>query len=490
MPGRFGRPEAYSRSGPRVDNCDSERDSQRLCLSAMINKARQLARNTHAYKDGPVLYWMLRDERVHDNWALLTAQEEAQKYGVTFAVIVTLVQPHYVFPAARAYSFLFDGLQQIEAELKKYNIPFFIPSGNPVELICDAVRKWNVGTLITEQIPMREARGWQETLARLLTIPVTTVDAHNIVPVWVASDKRETGAYTLRPKINRLLPAFLEDFPQVDVQTADSPHPHPPIDWKTVRSQVELDWTAKPVDWVKSGESAAHEALDYFLCHRLDGYNECRNIPGLPGQSDLSPYIHFGQLSAQRIALAVQQSDAQAEDKAAFLDELIVWRELSDNFCTYCDAYDSVDGAPKWAQASLAKHAEDERAVVYSLEQFERAETHDPLWNAAQTEMLCRGKMHGYMRMYWAKKILEWSRSPEDAIAIAIRLNDKYSLDGRDPNGYAAILWSIAGLHDRAWFERPIYGVIRYMSAGGAKRKFDVQKYIDYVNGLQQPTLL
>ena len=200
------------------------------------------------------------------------------------------------------------------------------------------------------------------------------------------------------------------------------------------------------------------------------------------GQSNLSPYIHFGHLSAQRVAIEVTKAVAPQEDKSAFLEELIVRRELSDNFCLYNPDYDNVNGFHQWASSTLNNHKDDEREFIYALNEFENALTHDPLWNAAQLEMVKTGKMHGYMRMYWAKKILEWTKSPEQAMEFAIYLNDKYSLDGRDPNGYTGIAWSIGGVHDRAWSERPIFGKIRYMNYNGCKRKFDVNSYISAVS--------
>ena len=215
-----------------------------------------------------------------------------------------------------------------------------------------------------------------------------------------------------------------------------------------------------------------------FINHRLDEYDSLRNYPERDGQSGLSPYLHFGQISAQRIALAVTAAEAPAASKKAFLEELIVRRELSDNYCFYNKNYDHFEGVPNWAKITLNKHRDDPREFLYSPEQLEQALTHDDLWNSAQKEMVITGKMHGYMRMYWAKKILEWTGSPEEALAVAIFLNDKHSLDGRDPNGYAGIAWSIGGVHDRPWGERKIFGMIRYMNYNGCLRKFNVKEYI------------
>jgi deoxyribodipyrimidine photo-lyase len=215
--------------------------------------------------------------------------------------------------------------------------------------------------------------------------------------------------------------------------------------------------------------------------NKLNGYALQRNDPALDATSNLSPYLHFGNISAQRVALTVQAVHGKKNAKEAFLEELIVRRELADNFCFYNKDYDTFKGFPAWAMKTLHEHRDDKREYIYSLPQFERAETHDPLWNAAQMEMITQGETHGYMRMYWCKKILEWTRTPEEAIRTAIFLNDKYELDGRDPNGYAGVAWSIGGVHDRAWGTRKVFGKIRFMSYNGCKSKFDIEKYIEKI---------
>ena len=231
---------------------------------------------------------------------------------------------------------------------------------------------------------------------------------------------------------------------------------------------------APEAKWIVPGEAAARKQLG-ISWSIVTGYEMDRNDPNNDGQSGLSPYLHFGQISAQRIALEVLK---RMKDAGAFLEELIVRKELSDNFCYYNQHYDDMQGFPAWAKTSLSEHEKDRREYLYTLQELERARTHDDLWNAAQQEMLQTGKMHGYMRMYWAKKILEWTESPVAAQAAAIYLNDRYELDGRDPNGYTGIAWSLGGVHDRAWKERAIFGKVRYMSYNGAKSKFDVKAYI------------
>jgi deoxyribodipyrimidine photo-lyase len=278
----------------------------------------------------------------------------------------------------------------------------------------------------------------------------------------------------LRPKLRRLLPRFLTEFPIVKKQSGMGCAV--PIDWAQLLSPPARDPLSAPHAALPSGSAAAQQRLQHFLASGLTRYHETSNNPTLDGQSRLSPYLHFGQISAQRMALEARRFSGPGPE--AFLEQLIIRRELSDNFCWYNPYYDSMDACPAWAQRTLLAHKADPRPYLYSSHDFERARTHDLLWNAAQLEMVDTGSMHGYMRMYWAKKILEWSASPEEAWQIALRLNNRYQLDGRDPNGYTGIAWSIGGLHDRAWQERLIFGKIRYMNSNGCRRKFDIEQYI------------
>jgi deoxyribodipyrimidine photo-lyase len=281
--------------------------------------------------------------------------------------------------------------------------------------------------------------------------------------------------------VHRLLAEFLEEFP------VPQKHPFPwkadvENDWDAAERSVKADAFSK-VNWIEPGESEAREHLAYFVNQKLSRYDLDRNDPTLEGQSNISPYLHFGQISAQRVALQVL---ATMQEPSSFLEELVVRRELADNFCYYNSYYDSFNGFPNWAKETLGEHQKDRREYIYTQKEMEAAQTHDDLWNAAQMEMVHKGKMHGYLRMYWAKKILEWTKSPEDALQAAIYLNDRYELDGRDPNGYTGIAWSIGGVHDRAWKERAIFGKVRYMSYKGASGKFDVKAYIQKVESAIQ----
>ena len=250
--------------------------------------------------------------------------------------------------------------------------------------------------------------------------------------------------------------------------------------WDKLLSQIEAQEVDGYIIPFESGEDAAQKMLQYFIENKLEQYEELRNNPSKDYQSNLSPYLHFGQISSLRIALTLKNLNEPQLDKSinSYLEELIVRKELSDNFCFYNKNYDNFDGLKPWAQETLLKHLNDPRPNIFTIAQLEKAETYDHAWNAAQKELIRTGKMHGYMRMYWAKKILEWTSSPKQAIEYAVYLNDRYHIDGYDPNGYVGILWSIGGIHDRAWFERDIFGKIRYMNFNGLKRKFDIDAYI------------
>ncbi len=430
---------------------------------------------------GLVLYWMSRDQRVAGNWALLRAQALALERRAPLAVVFTLA-PEFLGAPLRAYDFMGKGLAQVEARLSAAGIPFHLLFGPPEQTLPAFAARHRAGAVVTDFDPLRTKTLWKKSVAGRLTVRLEEVDAHNIVPAWIASPKHEYGAYTLRPKLHRLLSEFLVEFPPLVRHPFPWPEKTPAIDWDRAFARLKPDPHVGPVSGIAPGEAAGAKTLGLFLKNRLEHYGKKRNDPTEEGQSDLSPYLHFGQVSAQKVALEVRRRAWDTESGQAFLEELIVRRELSDNHCLYNPHYDSFEGFPAWAQKSLNAHRRDKRAFLYKRDDFEQAATHDPLWNAAQMEMIKRGKMHGYLRMYWGKKILEWSPSPEEALSTAIYLNDRYELDGRDPNGYSGIVWSIGGVHDRPWFDRPVYGQIRYMNANGCKSKFNVDGYIERVN--------
>ncbi|KAH0973886.1 hypothetical protein GBA52_015785 [Prunus armeniaca] len=442
---------------------------------------------------GPVVYWMFRDQRVRDNWALIHAVEQAHKANVPVAVAFNLFD-QFLGAKARQLGFMLRGLRQLHRDLEEtHQIPFFLFRGNAEDTIPNFVSECGASLLVTDFSPLREVRKCKEEICKRVSdfVTIHEVDAHNVVPLWAASEKLEYSARTIRSKINKKLPEYLIEFPMLQPPVTKWVGTSRLIDWDSLIDEVLRKGAEVPeIDWCEPGEKAAMEVLmgskNGFLTKRLKGYSSDRNNPLKPrGLSGLSPYLHFGQISAQRCALearSIRKLCPEAVD--AFVEELIVRRELADNFCFYQPHYDSLQGAWEWARKTLMDHAFDKREHIYTKEQLEKAQTADPLWNASQLEMVSYGKMHVMCRMYWAKKILEWTRGPEEALEISIYLNNKYEIDGRDPNGYVGCMWSVCGVHDQGWKERPIFGKIRYMNYAGCKRKFDVDGYIAYVKRL------
>jgi deoxyribodipyrimidine photo-lyase len=390
-------------------------------------------------------------------------------------VVVFALSSSFLGATLRQYGFMLRGLKEMVKDLEDARIGFRLLLGGPGELPSFLASE-DPAMLVEDFDPLNIKVGWKRMVRESIKCPAWEVDAHNVIPCWLASPKQEWAARTFRPKVHQALPRLLQEIPNVEEH---------PVIWREASSLVDPSYLLRrlgidpsvPETEVAPGARAAERRYRAFVKHRLELYPEDRNDPLRNGQSGLSPYLHFGQLAPLRVALAVQASEASDGAKAAFLEELIVRRELADNFCHYCRDHDRYDGLPDWSRRTLEKHAIDKRAASYSLEELEAGETDDGLWNAMQREMVRRGRMHGYLRMYWAKRVLEWSKTPRAAIELLVQLNDRYQLDGRDPNGYVGILWSVGGLHDRPWKERPIYGTIRYMSALGMVRKFDVDTY-------------
>ena len=446
----------------------------------MVDARRTRTRNDRPVRDGPVVYWMQREQRAEDNWALHYAAEQAAARAVSLVVVFNLVAK-FGETTLRHYDFMFRGLMETEAALRAQGIGFHLLRGEPAETIPKFVEKYGAGEVVTDFNPLRFTEQWREDVAKQLPVQLSEVDAHNIIPCWQASEKTEFAAHTFRPKVHRLLPEYLVEFPPLPERppatgtlTGDT------VDWESLVAEVVTDRSVPAVSWLTPGTKAAHMMLEHFLSEKLNDYPTDRNDPTTDGLSNLSPYLHFGQLAPQTVALAVKgKRGVHGDAKDAYLEELIVRRELTDNYCFYTEHYDRVEGAHAWARETMEKHANDEREYLYERAELESGETHDELWNAMQTQMVRDGKLHGWCRMYWAKKILEWSPNFQTAIDRALYLNDKYELDGTDPNGVVGVMWSICGVHDRAWTERPIFGKIRYMNYNGAKRKFDVAAYVE-----------
>ena len=424
-----------------------------------------------------VVYWMQRTQRGIDNPALDVAIEAGnilQKPVVVFLAPV----PFYPHANLRHYRFLNEGIPDIATASEKKNVGFVLRRYPDHSLLkfCAEVR---AALVVGDENPMREPEGWRSTVAKKLKVPFWTVDADVIVPSKLL-EKAQYAAHTIRPRLQAKLPSYLLLHQRTRAHvTWTKPKPleslEPDVD---ITEGWSLDRSVSPVSSWKGGTVEAFRLLREFVELKLHSYGTRRNHPEIDHTSRLSPYLHFGHISPVTVALAVEKSEAPKSDKEAFLSQIVIWRELAVNLVRFNPNYDNFECAEPWAHRTLAKHGRDPRPVIYTEKQLENAETHDQLWNAAQMQMVNTGWMHNYMRMYWAKKILEWSRTPAEAYRVAVQLNDKYELDGRDPNGYAGIAWAIVGKFDRPWFERPIFGQIRYMSGASTGRKFDSKKYI------------
>ena len=471
--------------------------------SRLVQELRKLADDPRITIrcDGPpdpkgrcVVYWMQRAQRGIDNHAVDIAVAVANLLELPLVVYFAAISN---FPHAnlRHYAFLNQGLVDIEQDLQRRNITFLMRRA-PHESHEQLLRDVHATFLIGDENPLRAPEQWRKQLASRISIPFWTVDADVIIPSKLI-DKPQYGAYTIRPRLYRLLPDYLHPYE----------NPHASHTWKrprgfqsdSVHEDITRGWTAldrsvAPVEAWQGGTQAAFRRLKHFTGTPLPAYIAQRNHPETDGTSCLSPYLHFGHIGPLSIALAVEAA-AKADRKLqpakdSYFNELIVWRELAINFVSYTPNYDSPACAEDWAKQTIAEHARDEREHIYTLRQLETAQTHDPLWNAGQLQMLRHGWMHNYIRMYWAKKILEWTPDIATAMKYCIHLNDKYFLDGRDPNGYAGIAWALVGKFDRAWGERPIFGKIRYMSGASTGKKFDSKRYIERMGLLPQQATL
>ena len=421
-----------------------------------------------------VVYWMRRSVRVEDNPALDVATRLANELHKPLVVFFGLVP--VVSANLRHYTFLVQALAEVETELEAKRIGFVLRRF-PDHDVLKFSHEVRAAQLITEENPLRDPECRLQKVVRECRVPVWTVESDVVVPSKLIPGK-QYAARIIRPKLLKLRDEFLRRQAKLEVQ----------VPWKTKIDSLapddsslegmRIDRSVSAVSSFRGGAQEAKRLLRQFARHKLAYYAERRNHPEADGTSKLSPYLHFGNISPGTIARAVLRSEAPEAAKESFLDQLITWRELAVNFVRHNELYDSLECAEPWAMHTLAKHAKDRRPVLYREKQLENADTHDSLWNAAQIQMVEQGWMHNYMRMYWGKKILEWSRSPAEAFQIAVRLNDKYELDGRDPNGYAGIAWAIAGKLDRPWFERPIFGQVRYMSGSSTGKKFDSGSYI------------
>ena len=442
-------------------------------------------------RGGHVLYWMQRAQRARYNHALEHAIRLANQQGLPLLAAFSLTRK---FPAGnrRSYAFMLEGLRQTQADLAARGIPLLLGRGEPPTVLAKLAA--DAACVVTDRGYLRVERAWRRELAEGLACRLVQVETDAVVPADVTSDKEEYAARTIRPRIHRHLAAYLAPLEETTLERDGLEHPlAQAYSWDATPAPLDaLDLPAepRPVSCWRGGYAEARRRLDGFVAHGLAGYGDDRNRRSIEGDawatSGLSPYLHFGQISPLEVALAVQarQTD-HPEGVAAFLEEMVVRRELAINMCLHNPAYDSIACLPDWARTTLAEHAADPRPVTYTAAQLEQGRTDDPYWNAAQRELRRTGKMDGYMRMYWGKKLLEWTPDPATGYDLAVTLNDRYELDGRDPNGYAGVAWCF-GKHDQAWKERPIYGKVRYMNAKGLERKFDMDAYVERIEALER----
>jgi deoxyribodipyrimidine photo-lyase len=428
-----------------------------------------------------VLYWMQSSQRAEQNHALEYAVQRANDQDQRLLVVFGLTDD-YPDANLRHYAFMLEGLKDARQALERRGIKMVVRKGSPDEVALDVGE--DASLIVTDRGYMRPQKKWREQVAREASCLVTQVESDVVVPVELASGKQEHAARTLRPRIQEYLDDFMVGLTPTKVSKQSLNMKTECLDLSDtakVLDEMDLDQSVGALSHLyKGGTSEAKKVFRRFLKRSLGDYVEHRNQPQTDDVSHMSKYLHFGQISPIWLALTARRAMAKKDNIESFVEELVVRRELSINFVLYTPDYDSYSNLPDWAKKTLAEHRDDEREHTYTREQLENAETHDEYWNAAMKEMVHTGYMHNYMRMYWGKKILEWSNTPEHAYRTALYLNNKYFLDGRDPNSFANVAW-VFGQHDRGWPEREIYGKVRYMSASGLKRKAQPEQYVEKV---------
>ena len=397
-----------------------------------VKRERIFEFNKGSVQKGSVIYLIEREIRLRDNFALQFALEQSKKYHLPLKIIHGKINRE----VKNKQDFILRQIENTQKNFKDNGLDFVIFSGDKQELF--EYLKNKTAILIIDFDPIKNRK-----YLKSAPFKIYEIDGHNIIPARFLSDKQEYGASTIRRKIYLNIYLFLNEYKNIF-----------------------------------SAKTEAEFALRDFIENKLDFYAQYKNDPTKNATSTLSKYLNLGFISSQRVALEVIKSNTKRENKEAYLEELITRKELADNFCLYCKNFKSLNCASKWAKETLEKHKYDLRQYVYSKEEFENSKTHDPLWNAAQIQLREEGTIDGYLRMYWAKQILKWSISPNEALKIAIYLNDKYAYDAPSANGYLGILWSIFGISDRAFIEKDVIGKIRDMTYNGAKAKFNIEEYI------------
>ena len=439
-----------------------------------------------------VLYWMQMFKRTTYNDALKFAIEQANKRNLPLVVYEGL-KFYYPWANDRIHTFILEGVAEKREAFAKLGIKYVFylqkDKNSPKQTVKKIAK--DAALIVTDDFPCFIIPDHNAAIVKQANIPVYAVDSNGIIPMS-KFEKEEYGAYTIRPKIKRILDNYFVPFEEAKIKIKQPDLkidcPDTIVDETNIAELVaecDIDHSIKPSPIYKGGTTNGRKRLKHFIENILPNYDESRNKPEIDGSSRLSSYLHFGFLSSLEIAFAVKESDAPKLSKDAYLEELIVRRELSFNFTRHNKNYDSLKSLPDWANKTMREHIDDERPITYSLEQLESAETYDELWNATQREMNETGEVHNYVRMLWGKLVIEWTNSYEEAFAILEHLNNKYCLDGRNPNSYAGILWCF-GKHDRAWQEREIFGKLRCMTSNSTGKKFDSKKYIEWTKSLAE----
>jgi len=450
-------------------------------LSSRVTKLNDSKVNT---KGRYVLYWMQMFKRASHNYALNFAIQMANEHKLPLVVYEGL-KFYYPWTNDRLHTFILEGVAEKQAEFSNRGIRYIFylqrNDRDPKHTVAQLARE--AALLVTDDYPCFIIPEHNERVAQL-NLPVYAVDANGMVPLS-ALPKEEYAAYTIRPKIQRLLPDLPRAIvtPHVDVQKPALKVECPETVVTNISelvAQCDIDHSVKPSNLYHGGASAGRKRLKHFVHEILPHYDKTHNEPSVDGVSRLSPYLHFGFLSIQEIVEAVEHATAPKPAKEAFLEQAIVRRELSFNLTRHNPHYDSLKSLPAWVLKTMREHADDPHPELIDEAQIEAAETYDELWNAAQRELVNTGLLHNYVRMLWGKRVIEWQRTYEMAFELLVHLNNKYALDGRDPNSYAGILWCF-GKHDRPWFERKIFGTIRYMTSRSMAKKFNARRYISSV---------
>jgi len=468
----------------------SDRDALALTVPELTPRERVHVRRSAAGPNpGPVVYWMQQAQRANDNPALEHAVALAARWDRPACVVVGL-DAGYPGANERSFVFMLEGLREVRDALAERGIGFACRLGAPDEVALAAARA--AAALVCDRGYLRHQRAWRTRVAEQAPCGVVEIEGEAVVPVETASSKGEYMARTLRPKVQRLLERFVA-LPATVALTRPWPaDTAPPGEGIGVEAQLDdphalvrrlgIDGAAGSVSaYFRGGEAHAAGALARLTDRVLDAYADGRNQPQRDAVSYLGMHLHFGQVSPVRVVRAVTDAarvrPSATRSRDAFVEELVVRRELAINHAWFEPAYDRFEALPEWARKTLAKHAGDERERVYDAATLEAGETDDAYWNTAMLEMRATGYMHNHMRMYWGKRILAWSSDPEAAFDLTRTLNDRYFLDGRDPNSYAGVAW-VYGRHDRPWPERPVFGTVRSMVAAGLRRKGDPDAYV------------